>query len=117
MRAIVAKSAQRRLLNDAGVGAVARVDLVGGRPVPGDLDLPLPGVLKPALGAGSRDTSFVEQRDHVVAALAQAPAGEPFVLEARLPGLDNPLVGWLADASVVPRTAYAPGVPVRRTMR
>lgn len=73
-------------------------------------------MLKPALGAGSRDTSFVEQRDHVVAALAQAPAGEPFVLEARLPGLDNPLAGWLADASV-PRTAYAPGVPVRRTMR
>lgn len=91
------KGAQRRRLNACGVGGVATVDVRGGQPVEQLGDVPLPGVLKPCAGAGSRDTLFVESSAEVAGELARHPAGARFVVERRIVGSTTPFHPGLAD--------------------
>lgn len=91
------KGTQRRRLNASGVGAVATVNVYGGQPKEQLSDVPLPGVLKPCVGAGSRDTLMVESPAEVAAELARHPAGARFVVEQRIGGSTAPIHTRLAD--------------------
>lgn len=91
------KAVQRRRLNDCGMGRVFTLEVRGGQRI-GDLaDVPLPGVLKPAAGAGSRDTVFVTSVHDVANELARHPEGERFVVEERIPGRPGAIRADLAD--------------------
>lgn len=92
------KREQRSLLNAAGVGFCPTVNLSPSVPWSSAFDECLPGVLKPAAGAGSRDTYFVDTAEDVVSLLAKFSPGEEFVLERRIEGPGNsPGSDWLAD--------------------
>jgi biotin carboxylase len=103
---LVDKAAQRRRLNSRAVSHVATATLVVGEVAPSYL--PLPGVLKPAQSAGSRDTHFVDTADDVRAALAGCRPGERFVVERRIDGV--PLDEWLAGYVSVESVVSAAGV-------
>lgn len=95
---LVDKAAQRARLNASGGDVVATVTVRGGQ-VEADLPshLPLPGVLKPAVGAGSRDTVFVDDAAEVARELARHPTDAVFVVEEAIVGAPDPLGPWLAD--------------------
>ena len=86
------KWAQRESVRRAGVDGVRSRLLTGAADLPGALrDVPLPGIVKPARGAGSRDTYLVEDAAAcaaVVEALFAGAATGPrrFVLEELLVG-------------------------------
>ena len=95
---LVDKATQRHRLNECGIGAVASIGVAGATPLESLRGhVPLPGVLKPTTGAGSRDTIFVDDFDELAGELAQYPPTARFVVEARIPEGDHPLGSWLSD--------------------
>lgn len=95
---LVDKGVQRARLNAEGCGSVATVTVRGGQAeadLPGHL--PLPGVLKPTAGAGSRDTVFVDDASEVANELERHAADAVFVVEEAIAGVSDPLGPWLAD--------------------
>ena len=106
VRRLMDKAAQRDCLNAKGVGYVPTVSVISGGPLPDYL--PLPGVLKPRAGAGSRDTFFVDNLLDLMTALHGLDPSEPYVIEQRLVGAEAPLGDWLADYISV-ETAVADG--------
>jgi biotin carboxylase len=91
------KWVQRRRLNAFEIGGVATVEVCGGQPLAQLPELPLPGVLKPREGAGSRDTLFVESVAEVAGELALHPSGARFVVESRIVDSTSPFHPRLAD--------------------
>lgn len=94
---VIDKGIQRRRLNDCCVGAVATVDVHGGQSLDQLHDIPLPGVLKPSKGAGSRDTVLVETAAQVADELARHMASSWFVVESWIEGTPSPVAPGLAD--------------------
>lgn len=99
------KAEQRKRLNAEGVGSVATVEVRGGATAKDMSEAPLPGVLKPKQGAGSRDTVFVASLDDLFGELARHPSDAVFVVEERLlglPGVIHPeLAPYLSVESAV----------------
>lgn len=108
---LVDKAVQRRRLNECGLVTVTSVAVTGATSADALRGrVPLPGVLKPTAGAGSRDTVFVDDLDHLMAELAVHAADAQFVVEARIPNGDHPLGSWLADCLSIESAVVAGGV-------
>lgn len=97
VRRLTDKWAQRSRLNACGVGWVDTAAVHGGQSQERLPGLPLPGVLKPCEGSGSRDTLFVESIPEVADELSRHPAEARFVVERRIAGASTPFHPRLAD--------------------
>lgn len=93
------KLKQRRCLNAADVGNVRTFGFALERPetVALPVDVPFPAVVKPDVGAASKDAVFVASRDELTARLAELTPGVAYVAEEYLPGAPLYEVDWLAD--------------------
>lgn len=93
------KLKQRQCLNAAGVGSVRTFGFSLERPESVSLpaDVPFPAVVKPEVGAASKDAVFVASRDELTARLAELTPGVSYVLEEYLRGAKLYEADWLAD--------------------
>ncbi|MFC4851897.1 ATP-grasp domain-containing protein [Actinophytocola glycyrrhizae] len=93
------KLKQRQCLNDAGVGSVRTFgfSLDQAESVSLPADVPFPAVVKPEVGAASKNAVFVASRDELTARLAELTPGVTYVLEEYLHGAELYEVDWLGD--------------------
>jgi biotin carboxylase len=101
-RLLADKLAQRGALRDAGLPVPVFAAVRAGDP---DVEVPLPAVLKPRAGAGSRDTYRIESDQDLAEALARCDPNEGFILEEWLPDL-TPQQDGAADVVSVESVAH-----------